>query len=528
MAGTMQDRTRPHRTTTSSVVVLLSLLALALALRTGAVLVRWERLSADPDAYRLIAENVAQRGAYSRSAADLPAAPTAFRPPVYPLLLATAARHKVVTPATVAVIHIATGTLTVLLVWILGQHWGLGWRSGLAAFLVAADPILLNQTAEVMTETLATLLGTLGLLAFTQWSARRTSGAGALAGAASGLAALCRPTFLIWAGLCGVYYVVTERNWKSVRQSAVFALALAITLLPWGERNLRLLGRPIVTTTHGGYTLLLANNPFFYWHLAHGAGGGVWDARELEPLLQTQPDGAAAPPAHAESEIDSDRRLYALAHQTIRQQPAMFLYSCLVRARWRIRSIPTNPAPRPRCAGRPRSGTAWCSSWLRSKPTDCAATCSVPPGHGARCASPSSRSSTPSTGRISGCARPSCRSSHCWRPTASDAIPPAAASRCPGAATRRGNKTLRPRSRRTTDGNGITRHEQGPRPQQGEAAPASPLGGLRLSCLTCVLAMLCASSVAFKAALRRSGDTSIILRLYFSEYPSRVVTAPES
>ena len=331
MAGTMQDRTRPHRPTTSSVVLLLSLLALALALRTGVVLVRWERLGADPDAYRLIAENVAQRGAYSRSAADVPAAPTAFRPPAYPLLLATAARRATVTPATVAVIHIATGTLTVLLVWILGQHWGLGWRSGLAAFLVAADPILLNQTAEVMTETLATLLGALGLLALTQWSARRTYGAGALAGAASGLAVLCRPTFLIWAGLCGVYYVVTERNWKSARQSAVFALALAITLLPWGERNLRLLGRPIVTTTHGGYTLLLANNPFFYRHLAHGTGGSVWDARELEPLLHAQPDGAAAPPAHAESEIDSDRRLYALAHQTIRQQPAMFLYSCLVR-----------------------------------------------------------------------------------------------------------------------------------------------------------------------------------------------------
>ena len=38
----------------------------------------------------------------------------------------------------------------------LGQQWGLGRWSWLAAGLVAVDPILLHQAGEVMTETFAT------------------------------------------------------------------------------------------------------------------------------------------------------------------------------------------------------------------------------------------------------------------------------------------------------------------------------------------------------------------------------------
>ena len=42
----------------------------------------------------------------------------------------------------------------------------------------------------------------------------------------------------------------------------------AVVVSPWVIRNQRVFGKPIVTTTHGGYTLWLGNNVAFYAWLA--------------------------------------------------------------------------------------------------------------------------------------------------------------------------------------------------------------------------------------------------------------------
>ena len=56
---------------------------------------------------------------------------------------------------------------------------------------------------------------------------------------------------------------------------------MLIVLSPWAIRNQVQFGRPIVTTTHGGYTLLLANNPEFYHWLRSGPWGSVWRADQF-------------------------------------------------------------------------------------------------------------------------------------------------------------------------------------------------------------------------------------------------------
>ncbi len=327
----MQDPRPPRRPTAVRVVPLIALVVLAAALRGGVIAARWHRLARDPDAYRLIAEHLVHDGVFSRSIGAETAQPTAFRPPLYPLLLAATAWQGRVTPAAVAAIHILAGSLTVLLVWRLAERCGLGRRSYLAALLVAADPILLNQSAEIMTETVATLLAVLGLLTLVHWSHRPSCPAAARAGAALGLATLCRPTFLVWAALCGVYMLASERSGKRLAQAAAFAAALCIVLSPWGLRNRHLFGRTIITTTHGGYTLLLGNNPYFYEHLRSGAWGSVWDAAELEPMIRDELADVMATAPRREMELVSDRRLYELAWQAIREQPGMFLYASLTR-----------------------------------------------------------------------------------------------------------------------------------------------------------------------------------------------------
>ena len=76
----------------------------------------------------------------------------------------------------------------------------------LAALLVACDPILLDSSCRVMTETLATFLAAAGLLALSRLSLRESSATfaerkatiAALAGIVLALASLCRPAFLLW------------------------------------------------------------------------------------------------------------------------------------------------------------------------------------------------------------------------------------------------------------------------------------------------------------------------------------------
>jgi hypothetical protein len=111
---------------------------------------------------------------------------------------------------------------------------------------------------------------------------------------------------------------IAER-WKG---SALFVVGAAVVLSPWVVRNYVRFGRPIVSTTHGGYNLLLGNNPFFYEYLRSGAWGTAWFSGELDRQW------LAEIPA---SETDADRKAYDEAWKNIRAEPGMFAYACLVR-----------------------------------------------------------------------------------------------------------------------------------------------------------------------------------------------------
>ena len=94
---------------------ILLILALALVLRFGAVWLLRGQLTDDRDAYLAIAENLAAGRGYS----SVPGEPTAYRPPLYPLILAPAV--AVARPAAgVAAVNLLAGVLAV---------WITFWRS---------------------------------------------------------------------------------------------------------------------------------------------------------------------------------------------------------------------------------------------------------------------------------------------------------------------------------------------------------------------------------------------------------------
>jgi hypothetical protein len=337
----------------------------AVAIRVAVLLLTPNALQDDPDGYRRLAANLVEHGTFGTG--DVP---TAFRPPLYPLLLTGCVALGDHSRTAIAALHVVLGVATVALVLVLGRCWRLG-RGGaaLAALLVACDPILLASSSLVMTETLATFLTTAGLLALTWAASHRMTGtviAGSqrlpevagigddppravgsrllpryfVAGIVLALAALCRPAFLFWILTVGAVLLwqasrrqfISNKNSRgptarggfanSLRAPVAFALGAILVLSPWAIRNQIQFHRPIVTTTHGGYTLLLANNPEFYDWLRTGGWGSVWQADEFNYRWSLR---------QPSDELQADRQAYDEARQTIRAQPGMFLYACIVR-----------------------------------------------------------------------------------------------------------------------------------------------------------------------------------------------------
>ncbi len=311
----------------------LGVLVLTAAVRAGVLVAQFDALQQDPDAYRLFAETLVETGVYAPGVEPGGAPqPSAYRPPLYPLLLALCLKSPLGFLPTVAVVHWALGLATVgLVLAIAGRVPRL--PTALAGLLVALDPLLLHSSTLLMTETLAAFLAALAMLLLANAETSRGNLRWGLAGATLGLAALCRPTFLLVIPLAAMIVVLRQRRWQS---AAALAAAGAIVLAPWAARNWIALGRPVVATTHGGYTLHLANNPAFYEYLRSGPWGSRWQPPQgVEPgdylaarlaALELVPT-----PCPGRCELATDRAHYEAAMQTIRRAPGTFAYATLVR-----------------------------------------------------------------------------------------------------------------------------------------------------------------------------------------------------
>jgi 4-amino-4-deoxy-L-arabinose transferase-like glycosyltransferase len=330
--------------------VLLVLLCLVLTVRGRAMLSMVSSLENDPDSYLQVAAYLYDDHTFGLWQSEFRLMmPTASRPPLYPLLLSPfeGVRQRLGSHIHIyGLLHVVLGVATVLGVWRLGQLWGLGASGSLvAAGLMTLDPILINQSVQIMTETLAALLAVLALLAITR-SARECSLRRALlCGALLGLCVLCRPTFLVWLLGVAIVFPLACDGRRRLLRTAALAVAAAAVLAPWAIRNQIVFGWPVIITSHGGRTLLLANNPEFYEYLRAAPWGSTWDAKEFNREWKLQQDLIETPIGLAVDELEDDRRSYALAWQNIKREPAMFAYACLVRIGrlWAILPHPTSP-----------------------------------------------------------------------------------------------------------------------------------------------------------------------------------------
>ncbi|MFO0067381.1 MAG: hypothetical protein ACK523_15610 [Pirellulaceae bacterium] len=343
------------------------LVLIVLLVRSAVLFFGAQGLKDDPDAYRAYAVSWARWGTFGLPDATGAIQPSAYRPPLYPWLLhllggslEDGSRAQLV----IGSLHLLLGLATCLLmVTVAGRladkclpKSSEAYRRffvGLATLLVACDPILLNQSRLVMTETLATFLGLLGWwswlmmlepspIADGNQQVQPVRGGIAWAfvsGLIAGLAVLCRPT--AWPTVLGMLAVLLAMGVGAKLpagraryrlQLVAMTSGLMMLVAPWAIRNQQQLGSPVVMTTHGGFTLYLANNSSLYDHFRAGSYSRRWDPEPFHQLWQEQRE--AFQRAARVTEPQLDRYANQLATQTIVAQPGVFAKSCLARLGW--------------------------------------------------------------------------------------------------------------------------------------------------------------------------------------------------
>lgn len=323
-----------------------------------------ENLIQDRDAYLAIARTLADGFGY-RSSPEGHA--TAYRPPLYPCLLAAGIRlggieSEAGLKAWVGGLNLLLSLLTILLTVHLARMWFGRESTALIWIWVCFDPLLIHNVTLPMTETLFTFLLVVLLWTFeppgSEPTVKPSVRRGMAQGFAFGLCALCRPTIWAFGVLWGAW--VVGREWKrrglrsSLRRAAVPMLSAAVTISPWVVRNAVQFGAFVPMTTHGGYTLLLGNNPVFYREVASKSWRTVWpqeSLREWQGGLETKMEADGVPSG---DELARNRWMYREAAEYITKHPGRFVHTSGIRlARfWNVAPLAASDSDAGRLIGR--------------------------------------------------------------------------------------------------------------------------------------------------------------------------------
>ena len=223
-------------------------------------------MGADVDNYLHLGHSLADNSVY-----ELHGQPTAFRPVLYPALLALGLKLQLTAKVWVVILHVLLAILTVWITVLLGCHLKDAQTGLLAGGFVIIDPILLNQSVLVMTETAATFFAVLCMWRVAKLMDRPGPLNILLTGIAFGLAGYCRPTFYVFALILLILLLFVLQTSFVRRLAITFSIGCVVLIIlsPWVYRNYQLFDKPVFATTHGGYTLLLGNNPLYYQQLDH-------------------------------------------------------------------------------------------------------------------------------------------------------------------------------------------------------------------------------------------------------------------
>lgn len=293
--------------------------------------------------YDALGWNLAQGRGFSLESQP-PYAPTMFREPLYPALLAAtyrlAGHRPEVVPFVQVPLFIATCWLTAALGWHLGGP-RIGWWAGVTT---ACMPVLANYPSYLLTETLFILL-----LAASVWCVCRAwSGRSgrwwAAAGALQGATVLCRAVAapLSWI-FCLVALAAPDPGYPRLRRAGHVAISMALCVgvtIPWILRNQRVFGEPAIALRGEMVAWIRANKlddtpdqivHAAVYNLSEYVGHRLFPHAAVEPRDVILGDSEAVSQREHElmagglSRGDANRRLGQEAWERIREHPVKYV-----------------------------------------------------------------------------------------------------------------------------------------------------------------------------------------------------------
>ncbi len=130
-----------------------------------------------------------------------------------------------------------------------------------AAAVQSINPVFLYFEAELLLDVLFTLLLQISLLTVWRWRDNRKLGALLLAGLVTGVAAITRPTALVWAGLVFAWLLLLSGDAiVRLKRLVMFVVGLALVIGPIFVRNLYVADDPVLIASQGGINFYIGNN----------------------------------------------------------------------------------------------------------------------------------------------------------------------------------------------------------------------------------------------------------------------------
>jgi 4-amino-4-deoxy-L-arabinose transferase-like glycosyltransferase len=185
--------------------------------------------------------------------------PTAYRLPLYPLLLAAAQGITGIKVPAYLFLNAFLGTAAVALIYFLCRLLVNERAARISLLLSVPNPFLMANAGDILTENLYVplVLGFLLAVVAAESKEEPSLGRWTLAGALLGLCNLTRPTLLRFGLLLPLLFLVLEKGPGRRARGALLAFAVSLVfLLPWWWRNYEAFGHFIPATTGEGFVWL--------------------------------------------------------------------------------------------------------------------------------------------------------------------------------------------------------------------------------------------------------------------------------
>lgn len=186
---------------------------------------------------------------------------TYFRAPFYIFCLAAVFSLFGATLTTARILGLVIGLVSVLLTFLTGKQL-FSKRTGLlAAAIQSVYPLILYFESELLLDPLFMLLLQLSVYFFILWYKKQSLSSLVFMALALGLASITRPTALLFLPLVIVFLYFSSPLWKQrVKIIALFALLLALIILPITIRNYVIGGEAVLISSQGGINFYIGNN----------------------------------------------------------------------------------------------------------------------------------------------------------------------------------------------------------------------------------------------------------------------------